>query len=602
MRQTSEVSRNLEIKRHSIDIERFGNVPATNSIGKYRLHPNFQANTRLSQANIIFNRLLTTLKLIEMRNSSTSTRMTNSTCFANGSALPQRRKSREPSSCPLRCVAEKPNVAISTPKSRDSTKKRPPYRVLEPGENVPEPPVHRSIPLGGYLIEPMFGLGTPSSRAAKYGGIYKSNFFVLKDQVFVNDYDAIVACTRDTSLFMARDTFEPSENLFGSDALFMLDGEDHSRMRGALAPAFSQAVFPLYMAGIQRCVRRLWSRAEETVARRGSVLLDPMFRSHYLAITIEITTGLGDASEVAAQLRDRINTAQTMMYGPPFGPLFDRAVRARDEILQILEDVIRRALIEHARTIQRLRAYGDRIAALSARDIAAGEVNVLLVLLASSDLSTEPGAANDGETIARLARLLVVLWFAGYMTSAATTSCATFELGLSSSIRDALYEEQASLDQHELTYGQVQSQMPLLDAYLTEVLRLHPPISGIHRKPTRDVAILGRRVPAGTTIYFELEPSMRDSRLYPNPEQLQIDRFLKRPGVPTPPRILSFGSPGDVHHCLGSAMSRVMMKATLAVLLREYEMVLDEKQSTRYSYIPEDSPSSKVRVRKLRKR
>ena len=473
--------------------------------------------------------------------------------------------------------------------------------MLEPGEEVPEPPVHRSIPLGGYLLEPMFGLSTPSSRAAKYGGIYKSNFFVLKDQVFVNDYDAITACSRDTDLFMARDTFEPSENLFGSDALFMLDGADHSTMRGALAPAFSQAVFPLYMAGVQRCVRRLWARAEETVKQRGSVLLDPLFRSHYLAITIEITTGLDDASEVAAQLRDKINTAQTMMYGPPFGPLFDRAMRARNEILQILEDVIRRALVEHARTIQRLRAYGDRIAALSARDIATGEVNVLLVLLASSDLSTEPGAANDSATIARLARLLVVLWFAGYMTSAATTSCAAFELGFSPSIHDALYAEQAALDP-ELTYSQVQSEMPLLDAYLTEVLRMHPPIPGIHRKPTRDVAILGRRVPAGTTIYFELEPSMRDPRLYPNPEQLQIDRFLKRPGVPSPPRILSFGPPGDVHHCLGSAMSRVLMKATLAVLLREYTMVLDEKQSRRYSYIPEDSPSSKVRVKELRKR
>jgi len=531
-------------------------------------------------------------------------------CFTPGLTLPFRHRTRIIDSKTTRCVAEKPVVV-----GKEKLDARQSFRVLDGTEGyvVPEPPVHRGIPLGGYLLEPLLGMNTPSKRAEKYGGIYSSDFFVLKKQVFINDYHAIVSCTRDGQIFRARDTFEPSENLFGSDALFMLDGDDHSALRSVLAPAFSAAVFPLYMQGISRLVRNLWCNAEDIVSKKGRVALDPLFREHYLSITIEITTGLPDSSAVARQLRDKINTAQTMMYSPPFGPLFNRAVRARNEILRILENLIRTTLVEQADTILRLRAYGDKLTSLGGREIGNGEVNVLLIMLASSDLPTsspDTYSEDNAATIAKLARVLVVLWFAGYMTSAATTSCAAFEAGFSPEIWDALAKEQADILEsrsdgdtyrYEPTYQEITSKMPLLDSYLTEVLRLHPPISGMHRKPVRDVEILGKLVKAGTTIYFELQPSMRNEELYENANTLVLDRFLKRPGVAQPPKILSFGAPGDIHHCLGASMSRMLMKSTLSTLLRDYTMEMDMRQSRKYNYIPEDSPSSKVIVRKLSK-
>jgi len=56
-----------------------------------------------------------------------------------------------------------------------------------------------------------------------------------------------------------------------------------------------------------------------------------------------------------------------MMYAPPFGPLFNRALRARNKILRIMENLMRRTLVEQAHTILRLRAYGDKLTSLGVR-------------------------------------------------------------------------------------------------------------------------------------------------------------------------------------------------------------------------------------------
>ncbi len=108
-------------------------------------------------------------------------------------------------------------------------------------------------------------------------------------------------------------------------------------------------------------------------------------------------------------------------------------------------------------------------------------IDVLLVAIANSGLSTEKGAVNDEETIGALCRSIVLLWFAGFSSTAVTRMNASFEIGLEDSLRDALIAEQdqiisnAAAGDQTVTYEQITSQMPLFDSFLQEILRLHPP-------------------------------------------------------------------------------------------------------------------------------
>ncbi len=335
-------------------------------------------------------------------------------------------------------------------------------------------------------------------------------------------------------------------------------------------------------------------------------MLDPVFRKHYLSIIVEMTTGIDMDSEMASFISSKFFTLTFAFFSPPFGPVWDKGMKARDEVLEILKDVVKRSLSENKDTIEKLREYGENLCFQGSKDIREGEVNVLLIAIANSSLKTGDDEESDHDVIEDLANLILLLWFAGYATSAATSSCAAFEMGMDREIWNKLLEEQeriiAAAGDKEVQYSQVTSKMPLLDSFITEMLRMHPAAGGVLRVATRDVSILGRYVKAGEKLFLDFMGSMRDPHMYPDPDTVVIDRFVKKEAKPSPPRVIAFGGPGSPHYCLGAALAKVLMKTTLSVLLRNYLVEMDPNQSKRYTIIPDATPASNVVVQKFEKR
>ncbi len=131
---------------------------------------------------------------------------------------------------------------------------------------------------------------------------------------------------------------------------------------------------------------------------------------------------------------------------------------------------------------------------------------------------------------------------------------------------------------------------------------MHPAIPGMSRKTTKDLEILGHYVKAGSIVSCDFSSAMRDEAMYPDPDIVKVDRFVKKQGKPSPPRVVSFGGPGSPHYCIGAALSKILMKTTLAVLLREYRLEMDPKQSREYTKVPDEAPKSKVIVTSAWKR
>jgi len=316
-----------------------------------------------------------------------------------------------------------------------------------------------------------------------------------------------------------------------------------------------------------------WAAVEATVKKDGRTSFDPIFREHYLAITIEMTTGVRVNSERSSLLISLFGDFSKTLIALPFMPSYKKGMAARDRIRGILREVILENITRRRALIDKLREYGDDVVKMGIKDISSGNVDVLLVTIANSTLSTEENAPLDEDLISTMSRNMMLLWFAGYITSALTSTCGVFEMGFRPEILSRLSEEQDDIvgaaGETDVTYEQLNSQMPLLDAYLTEILRLFPPTPSLARRTTCDLEILGKYVPKGSRLSLDISGAHHDNNIYANATQLIPDRWLSRP---KPPAILSFGAPGSAHYCIGAGFAKMMMKVTFATLLRRHQV------------------------------
>ena len=422
---------------------------------------------------------------------------------------------------------------------------------------------------------------------------------------FVTDYNAICEMVNDWETFRTEGSSVPMETVFGKDALSLLDGEAHFRERTNLNPAFSPKVFPFYFDIIRRrASEKLAGMAKES-ADGNTVLLDPAFRDLYLAVTVEMTTGITSDESYYSRICELNRRLLLAFISPPYGPIFDDAIKARIELNGIISDVIQRAVKEKADIIEKLRMYGDEIFSLGSKEIGTTEVNVLLMLLAANK-KIRIGVDNDPAVFRRLADLIIGLWIGGYSTSAPTSSCAIFEMLRDAELWEELRSEQENIiNEHggvgDVTYSQL-SKMNKLESVIDECLRLHPVLYGIARKCTRDVEVFGRRIEKGALVWFDWAMAMLDDEYYADAEVFQWDRFLKQEGKPSVPKVLTFGPPGVPHYCIGSQFAYMLMKTTFAEILRGYTLKLDPAASTEYARVPENIPASKVAIAEIEAR
>ena len=533
-------------------------------------------------------------------------------CFAPSVALkhhsPNSLRPNKPST--LCTIAPQRPTKSSTTGTKQNSK--PTHRILP--ENLPKadrpptPPEHRSIPIFGFYLEKLFGVSTtPKQKRERYGPIYSSNYFI-DQRTYISDYQATYEAFRNEDVFRVEGSFDVFKFLFGEGNFLVSDFDVHRGGRNSVLPAFAPGIFNQYMEFVRKRANKTWKRVLERYSAGEEIKLEPVFRDNYLSIVVEMSTSIDMDSERSARIRDLFQRFLLTLFSPQFGPVWTSGMEARETLLDIIADVARTKLRERPEDINKLREYGDRIMKMGVKEIRVGDLDILTVLIAAdARLSTAPGAVLDEEAVKAVSNLVLITWFGGYTTSASTSMCMSFEMGLDDSIRDQLVAEQDSIvaaanGVKEVTYQQVQTGMPVLDSYIQEILRTRPPIGILGRKVSKDVEILGRYVPKDSLLYFDLVGLHLDPKIYPDPEKIVVDRFVKREGKPKPPGVLAFGVPGTPHYCIGAALAKVMMKTTMGTLLREYSYVLDKKQRKDYRSVPEIAPKSGVVLESFKKR
>jgi cytochrome P450 family 110 len=226
------------------------------------------------------------------------------------------------------------------------------------------------------------------------------------------------------------------------------------------------------------------------------------------------------------------------------------------------------------------RALGARHRALTYRYLAGGlprsgaGLDELLVRTARSNVDARPvtlaslmltgdgplGRVDDVE----LRDAIVSLLFAGHETTASAAAWTLYRLDRDARIRANVLAELAAGPAD----GSDASRLPLLQAVIQEALRLAPPVTvAENRALTGEGELLGRHLPAGTTLTPSIYLAHRHPEHFPNPYRFDPDRFLGR-RVPAH-HYFPFG--GGSRYCLGSQLAQLEIRMITAAVLRRVD-------------------------------
>ncbi|WP_197318991.1 cytochrome P450 [Saccharomonospora sp. NB11] len=365
----------------------------------------------------------------------------------------------------------------------------------------------------------------------RYGEVFRLRLYPGRSVVLLTDVEQIRAIfAGPTSVFHAGEGNVILKPAMGDHSVLLTDEDVHLRARKLLMPAFNGASLRGYRDMITELAEaevRRWPahRPFSAHARTQAFTLEVILR-----VVFGVSDGprLDELRHLLGRIVD-IGPIQLIGWFNPdlqrTGPWKRYALTQRrvDELL-------------YAEIAERRRAtdLADR------RDV----LSRLLTVSADSD---EPPLTD-----AELRDQLITLLLAGHETTATALAWTLHELARDP---DALARATRAADEGDEKY---------LEAVVKEALRLHPVISEVARKVTRDIQIGDMRIPAGHTVMPSIGLVHADPTHHPEPDRFRPERFVDA----NPPTGTWFPFGGGVRRCLGAGFSQlesvIMLRAVLS--------------------------------------
>ncbi len=192
-------------------------------------------------------------------------------------------------------------------------------------------------------------------------------------------------------------------------------------------------------------------------------------------------------------------------------------------------------------------------------------------------------AYQDGGRLSDEEIVGMVIWimFAGFHTSSNTACWTAVELArhpahaapVASEI-DAIYAGAG-----ELSFAALR-EIPRLERFVIEVLRLHPPLVTLMRRVKRDFEVQAQRIPAGDTIAISPFVTHRNPDLFADPERFDPARAMPEHVF----AYIPFG--GGRRKCVGNAFALLQVKAIFCALLKRYAFELVDAPETYRDVMP----------------
>ena len=190
---------------------------------------------------------------------------------------------------------------------------------------------------------------------------------------------------------------------------------------------------------------------------------------------------------------------------------------------------------------------------------------------------------KDGSALADelIPGMIVWIMFAGFHTSSNTASWVSLELARHPELQREVAQEVDAVYGHgeDLSLTSLR-EMPMLEGFVSECLRLHPPLVALMRQVMQPFEYKGNVFEVGTNLVISPYVSHRLPDQYPDPEKFDPHR-------PLPDNVFAsipFG--GGRRKCIGNAFAFLQVKSIMTALLSRYELSLVDPPETYQEAMP----------------
>jgi cytochrome P450 len=327
------------------------------------------------------------------------------------------------------------------------------------------------------------------------------------------------------------------------DSLFVLPNEQWRPRRRALQPVFTKQNVKNFGGHMSRAAQQF----VDSWANGGDVDLDVECRRVAMQ-------SLG-RSVLGIDLNERADTIASCMHVAS-SYTADRALRPVRAPRWMPTPARRRARA----AVAGMRKITDEMVRASRAD-PTRDAPLVQALLAARD--PETGLPISDEDISND---LLIFMLAGHDTTATALTYSLWVLGHHPDVQDRVAAEAAAIGDRELTPDDV-PRLGYTVQVLHEALRLCPPAAGVGRLVTRDIAVAGYRVEAGTLVAVGIYALHHDPTLWPNPMEFDPDRFSPD-NVSARDRWQFLPFLGGGRPCIGEHFARLETTLALATIVR----------------------------------
>jgi len=357
-----------------------------------------------------------------------------------------------------------------------------------------------------------------------------------------------------------------ARRLFGN-GLLTSDGDDHSRQRRLVQPAFHRLRLPAYggvMASLAREQRERWRAGE----------------------TIDIAREMGHLT---------LAIAGRALFGPDAGALVDNAGETLETATNLLEvavlplaPVVDLLPLPHVRRLRAARRTLDRLlddVIERRRRDRTDAPDLLSMLLGAQDQA--PGVMSDEQLRDELTTILL----AGHETTANALAFTWCLVARHPRVEARLHAEIDAVLGARLPTADDVAALPYTRMVFAESMRLYPPAWLLGRMAIEDHRARGYLVPAGSLVVLSPWAVQRNSAYFPDPERFDPDRWLPEQQAARP-RFSYFPFGGGGRGCMGEGFAWMEGVLVIAALAQRWRFRLADES------LPELQPAITLKPRR----
>ncbi|CAG5134498.1 unnamed protein product [Candidula unifasciata] len=405
---------------------------------------------------------------------------------------------------------------------------------------------------------------------------------------------------KDFSNFIDREPKIISSSPFIS-SLFFARGSEWRKHRQILSPTFTTGKLKYISKSVQKSAQDLTDYLEKQ-AKSGSLVLIKDVCGRYTSEIIAKTAFGLDAKfvgeenaefyEYSKNMIDFKNRrglskfiANTLQRIPYVGQMSTEVFKLQyfDPVNLVSNkyfDVILKSTIQERKLQQKNgvdRTHSDLLDLLlkANEEAAAGNLEKseeLECIEKGNDRETSVHKLGDEEMLGHS----MLLIFAGMETTATTLQMCLYELAANPDVQERVFQEIARVVKHDLPTLEELHDLTYIQQVVDETLRLYPPVASAKRIALETKTYNGVTIPKGTTVVLPYFYTLKDPRMFQDPETFNPSRFSPEEKDKRDPLAFSaFGHGPRI--CLGMRLAYLELKQGLTQIIRRLRVVLNDK-------------------------